>query len=115
MAATLWDAPGGAENTICNTDKEQLCLMLGMFRRRAGTHGTLSRKMSVATWWRVFFLCCGRLVNWDRHNRGLAKHRTRMCFRVGVDPGCQCFVRSEEVALKKTLFAQCVFGPSASR
>ena len=28
--------------------------VFGMFRRRAGTHGTLSRKMSVARW-REFF------------------------------------------------------------
>ena len=90
---TVQDAPGGAENTRGNTDKCLLCLMQGMFRRRAGTHGTLSRKMSVATWRRVFLSVAERLVNWNRHNRGLAEHRTRMCFRVGVDPGCQCFVR----------------------
>ena len=39
------------------------------------------------------FLCVAeRPANWYRHNRGLAKHRKRICFRVGVDPGCQCFV-----------------------
>ena len=42
----MQDAPGGTENTRCNTDKCPHCLMLGMFRRRPGTHGTRSRKMS---------------------------------------------------------------------
>ena len=60
---TVQDAPSGAENTRCNTDKRQLCLMLGMFRCRAGTHGTLSLK-NVSRNVEEGFLCVAeRLVN----------------------------------------------------
>ena len=58
-----------------------LCLMLGMFRRRAGPHGTLSRKMSVTTW-RFFFVCCGATCK-------LGSTQQKASWS---GPGCQCFV-----------------------
>ena len=56
---TVQDAPCGAESTRCNTNKWQTCLMLGMFRRRAGTHGTLSRKNVSHNVEEGFFVYCG--------------------------------------------------------
>ena len=55
---TVQDAPGGAENTRCNTNKWQLCLMLGMFRRRAGTRDAVAQNVS-GNVEEVFFACAG--------------------------------------------------------
>ena len=104
---TVQDTPSGAENTRCNTDKWQVCLMLGMFRRRAGTHGTLSRR-NVCRNVKVFFCVAERVVNWDRHTRGLAKHRRLISYVFELE-----WTRVVSVLCVAYFLACCVIVPTA--